>query len=118
MRVQHFLAFAAAATLSLSACAEPSIVPSANMVAVQGSTASFHRMTPDEAASMVGQFRLTDGRTMKVSSQDSRLFVVLDGKREELVAVGPKRFTTRQGNLDVAFDKSSYPDAVTVGETR
>ncbi|MFK3738377.1 hypothetical protein [Massilia sp. TN1-12] len=119
MRIQHILAFAAAATLSLTACADPSITPSAlstNLVTVQGSQAPVHRLSPDEAAGMNGLFRLDDGRVMKVTNQSAKLFMELDGKREELVATGSNKFVGRHSGTSVAFDQVPFADEVVVGQ--
>lgn len=119
MRIQHILAFAAAATLSLSACADPSIAPSAaatNQVMVQGTQAPFYHLTPDEAASMKGAFRLEDGRVMKVTNRSAKLFMELDGKREELMATGPNKFVSRQSGTSVAFNQLPFADEVTVNQ--
>jgi hypothetical protein len=119
MRIQHILAFAATATLSLTACADPSVTPSSlstNLVTVQGAQLPFHRLTPDEAANMKGVFRLEDGRIMKVSNRQARLFMEMDGKREELVATGLNKFVARDSGTSVAFDQVPYPDEVRVGQ--
>lgn len=119
MRIQHILAFATAATLSLSACADPSIAPSSvatNQVMVQGTQAPFYHLTPDEAAGLKGAFRLEDGRVMKVTNRSAKLFMELDGKREELMATGPNKFVSRQSGTSVAFNQLPFADEVTVNQ--
>jgi hypothetical protein len=109
MRIVQALAFAAAATLSLSAFADPSIAPSSATASavMDSSTHSAYRLTQDEAEHMRGTFRLTDGRTITVTNRMNKLFVDLDGKREELLPVAPKKFVTRDTGAIVAFNQAA-----------
>jgi hypothetical protein len=112
MRTLHFLAFAAVATVSVSACANPSINAADATVNVQA--ARVHHLTPDEARHMKGTFLLDDGRVMKLTNQRTRLFVDLDGKQEELVPVGPQDFVTRQSGNHFAFNQVPFADEVVI----
>ncbi|QJD98936.1 hypothetical protein HH212_01880 [Massilia forsythiae] len=118
MRIKNILAFTGAAVLSACAFAEPSIAPAANpatgSVLVQAKAGAGHRLTAQEAQGMRGAFRLADGRTLTLSSQRNKLFVDLDGKHEELVPVGDKRFVARDSGTLVAFNQVPYADEVTV----
>jgi hypothetical protein len=120
MRIQHFLAFAAAAVLSASAVADPSIPAAAsasdNSVNVQAGLSKANRLTPADALHMQGAFQLVDGRVMTVTNQQARLFVELDGKKEELVQVAPQRFMTRDTGARIAFDQVPYAGEVTVNQ--
>jgi putative intracellular protease/amidase len=119
MRIVQALVFAAAATLSLSAFADPSVAPSsatASAVMVSSSTHSAYRLTKDEAEHMRGSFRLTDGRTITVTNRMNKLFVDLDGKREELLPVAPKKFITRDTGATVAFNQVPFADEVVVNQ--
>jgi hypothetical protein len=123
MRIQHVLAFAAAATLSVSAFAGPSfnVAPStANNLLVPGgaSANSLHRLTQADAERMRGAFRLDDGRVLTVSNKRDKLFVELDGRREELLPVGQKRFVTRDSGTQVAFNQVPFADEVVVNQAR
>jgi hypothetical protein len=118
MRIQQVLAFIGAATLSVSAFADPSIAPSsATASAVTASSGlRAYRLSQDEAEHMRGAFRLTDGRTITVTSRMNKLYVDLDGKREELVPVAPKKFITRDTGATVAFNQVPYADEVVVDQ--
>jgi hypothetical protein len=118
MRIVQALAFAATATLSLSAFADPSVAPaSATASAVMdASRHTAYRLTQDEAEHMRGSFRLTDGRTITVTNKMNKLFVDLDGKREELVPVAPKKFVTRDTGATVAFNQVPFADEVVVNQ--
>ena len=118
MRIQQALAFIGAATLSLSAFADPSVAPMSSMagsVLVQGAPHAY-RLTLDEAEHMRGAFRLTDGRTITVTNRMNKLYVDLDGKREEMVPVGPKKFVTRDTGAIVAFNQVPFADEVVVNQ--
>lgn len=118
MRIQQVLAFIGAATLSISAFADPSIAPSSASVsaALASPATAAYRLSLDEAQHMRGAFRLTDGRTITVTNRMNKLYVDLDGKREELVPVGPKKFVTRDTGANVAFNQVPFADEVVVDQ--
>jgi hypothetical protein len=124
MRIQHVLAFAAAATLSVSAFAEPSfsVSPSASangMLVPGGASAnSLHRLSPADAEHMKGAFRLDDGRILTVTNKRDKLFAELDGKTEELVPVGQNRFVARSSGTRVAFNQVPFADQVVLDMAR
>jgi len=117
MRNKQVLVFLGALMLSVSALADPSIAPSsamANAAQPQGGTAVMYRLSAQEAQHMRGAFRLADGRTITVTSRASKLFVDMDGKREELVPVGPQQFVGRDTGARVSFNQVPYADEVVV----
>ena len=119
MRILPVLAFVGAATLSMSAFADPSIAPSAsvaNNTTAQLQPSMAYRLTKDDADHMRGTFGLTDGRTITITSRLNKLFVDLDGKREELVPVGPNRFVTRDTGARLTFNQVPYPEDVVVNQ--
>jgi hypothetical protein len=119
MRIQQILAFIGAATLSVSALADPSIASSASAASgtpgqVQPSLR--YRLTKDEAQHMRGAFGLADGRTMTVTNRLAKLYMELDGKCEELVPVGLNKFVTRETGTRVTFNQVPYADEVVVDQ--
>jgi len=122
MRIQQVLAFIGAATLSVSAFAEPSIPPSqaasANTVTVQAGASMVSRMTPGEAQHMKGTFQLEDGRKLVLSNTNNRLFAELDGKREELIPAGQNRFVARDSGTRMTFDRVPFANDVVVSSAR
>ena len=119
MRIVQALVFTAAATLSLGAFADPSVAPSsatASAVMMSSSTHTAYRLTQDEAEHMRGSFRLTDGRTITVTNRMNKLYVDLDGKREEMVPVAPKKFVTRDTGAEIAFNQVPFADEVVVNQ--
>jgi hypothetical protein len=65
---------------------------------------------------MRGSFQLSDGRTITVTNKMNKLYVELDGKREEMVPVGPKKFVTRDTGATVAFNQVPFADEVVVNQ--
>ena len=119
MRIPQVLAFIGAAALSMSAFADPSIAPSssvANIAAAPLQPSMAYRLTKDDAEHMRGAFLLTDGRTIKLTNRMSKLFVDLDGKREELVPVGPNQFVTRDSGARLTFNRVPFPEEVVVNQ--
>jgi hypothetical protein len=119
MRILPVLALLGAATLSMSAFADPSIAPSAsvaNNATAQLQPSMAYRLTKDDADRMRGTFGLTDGRTITITSRLNKLFVDLDGKREELVPVGPNLFVTRDSGARLTFNRVPYPEDVVVNQ--
>jgi hypothetical protein len=119
MRILPVLAFIGAATLSVSAFADPSIAPSlaaGHNAQAQVQPSMAYRLTKEDAERMRGSFQLTDGRTIKVTNRMSKLFVDLDGKREELVPVGPNQFVTRDSGARLTFNQVPFADEVVVNQ--
>lgn len=121
MRIQHVLAFAAAATLSLSALADPAIPPAsnpANVVTIEAGNHAAFRLAPGEAQHMKGAFQLDDGRMLVLSNSGNRLYAELDGKREQLVPKGQNRFLARSTGTMLTFDRVPFANDVVVSNAR
>jgi hypothetical protein len=122
MRITPVLAFLGAAALSTCALAEPSLPGSAgadgNTVGVQAGASPALRLTPSEAEDATGSFGLEDGRVLKLSSQDSRIYMELDGKREELLPVSRTRFVARASGAELAVDSLHFPEKVELTQMR
>lgn len=121
MRIQHVLAFAAAATLSLSAFADPAIPPApnaANVVTIEAGNNAAFRLAPGEAQHMKGTFQLDDGRLLVLSNSGNRLYAELDGKREQLVPKGQNRFLARSTGTMLTFDRVPFATDVVLSSTR
>ena len=122
MRITSVLAFAAAATLSVSAFAAPSgsIEPSshASTVLVNAASHSLYKLTPDDARHMAGTFKLDDGRMLVLTSKRSTLFAEFDGKREELVPAGQNSFVSRDTGARLTFDRVPFGAEVTLNQAK
>jgi hypothetical protein len=116
MRIKHVLAFLGAAAVSTCAFAEPSLPASAsadaNTVIVQGGASPAVRLTPAEAHEANGSFLLDDGRVLTLSNRGSKVFVELDGKREELLPVSRTRFVARTSGDELAVSSPRFPETV------
>jgi len=122
MRIKQVLAFLGAAAVSTLALAEPAlpvaVSADGNTVIEQGNTSPLVRLTPGEAASATGSFRLEDGRELRLTSHNSKIFMEVDGKREELLAVSKTRFVARGSGAQLALDDLQFPDEVMLTQLR
>ncbi|HEX8787484.1 MAG TPA: hypothetical protein VF793_14960 [Telluria sp.] len=123
MRTSHILAFAAAATLSVSAFAggNGTSVPSsqaASTVTVNAMPHALYKLSPSDAQHMVGTFQLDDGRLMVLTNKRSTLFADFDGKREELVPVGANRFVSRDTGAELTFDRVPFGGEVVLSQLK
>ena len=117
MRIQQFLAFIGAATLSISALAQTSNADQSSTVTVQGGKSVVNRLTPYEAEIMKGSFAMEDGRTLRISHRSAKLYAELGGgKREELIPVGQDRFVGSESGNQVAFDQVPFAYTVVIDE--
>lgn len=117
MNFRHFALLATAATLSLSAAAQPNLRPAADAAQLEGApllTNSMYRLSSEEAQHMRGAYQLDDGRQLVITSQRSHLFAQLDGKTEELVPVGSGTFVARDSRARIVFNHVPFADEVVV----
>jgi len=122
MRIKQVLAFLSVAAVSACALAEPSVPASAsacrNTVTVQGGASPLVQLTPAEAQDASGTFKLEDGRVLKLSSLGSKVFVEVDGKREELLPVSRTHFVARASGTELAVDDLRFPETVKLTQFR
>jgi hypothetical protein len=122
MHIKQVLAFLGAAAVSTLALAEPALPAGAsadgNTVVVQGNASPLVRLTAADAASATGSFRLEDGRELRLTSRNSKIFMEVDGKREELLPVSKTRFVARGSGAELALDDLQFPDKVALTQFR
>lgn len=116
MRIHQVLAVLGAAVLSLSAHAQTQSAGADSTVKVQGGKSVLYRMSHADARDMRGSFALEDGRTLRISNRAFRLYAELDGKREELIPVGPKQFIGRDSGNRIGFDRVPFAEEVVVDQ--
>lgn len=116
MKILETLAFLGAATLSVSAFAAPNNLPSQGADSALAGARGQTRLSPDEVQDMQGVFRLADGRRLTVMDRQSKLFIELDGKREELLPVGPNRFVSHDTGTRITFNQVPFADRVVVDQ--
>ena len=113
MRIKPVLVFLGAAAVATCALAEPTLP-----VTVQGGASPLVHLTPDEAHDAAGSFKLEDGRMLKLSSRSSKVYMELDGRREQLLPVAQTRFVARTSGDQLALDELHFPQTVTLTQLR
>jgi hypothetical protein len=117
MRIKQILAFLGAAAVSTMALAEPapvSVSTDGSSVTVHGDTSPVVRLTAAQADEVSGAFRLTDGRVLKLSNQNERVYMEVNGKREQLLPLSRTDFVARYSGARVVLDQESFSDKVTL----
>ncbi len=112
MRMQHVLTFIGAAALSLSAAAAPGTIADSNSAKAGCDKPS--QLLPGSYDRMQGDYKLEDGRTLRVTGEDRKLYVDLGDGKTELVPVSRYDFKVPAKNLRVSFDRMPAPEFVKV----
>ena len=121
MRIKQVLAFIGAAAVSTLALAEPAPVAvsaDGNTVTVYGNTSRLIHLTPGQAADATGSFKLKDGRMLRLTSRDSKMFMEVDGKREQLLPLSRTEFVAKNSGARVEIDEEAFPDNVQLTQYR
>ena len=122
MRIKQVLAFLGAAAVSSLALAAPaapvSLSADGSSVTVRGNTSPVFRLSPVEADEVAGNFRLADGRTLKLTSESTRVYMEVNGKREQLLPLSRTDFVARNSGARVVLDQEPYADKVTLTQFR
>jgi hypothetical protein len=113
MRIAHVLTLIGAAALSFSAAAEPTNVDTttSTMPTVKVAHMKLHA---EDINAVLGTYALEDGRTLRVSTDHSKLFAEVNGVKKEIVKVGGAKFASRDDEMRVSFDAGSIANEVTV----
>lgn len=115
MRIQQTLVLIAAAGASLSALAAPPSVANeaagAAMASVPVVGASY-KLQPSELEGVQGEYALTDGRTLRVTSVHRKLYAQLGQASTELVPVAANVFVSRDEAMRVQFDAAPFATRV------
>ena len=121
MRIKQVLAFLGAAALSSMAFAEPAPVSASadgNTVYVQGDPSPIMRLSPNQAADVQGAFKLDDGRMLKLSNHNSKVFMEVDGHREELLPLSRTEFVAKKSGSRLTLDEPSLTDKIHLTQFR
>lgn len=114
MRIAHVLTLIGAAALSLAAAAEPAANIDSTMSSVNIARGAYKLHSSDLKA-VQGTYALEDGRVLRVSADQHKLYAEVDGVKTELFKVGGARFASRDDALRVSFDTAdSVANEVTV----
>lgn len=114
MRIAHVLTLIGAAAVSFSAAAAPAANTDTGTSQVAVTASAYHKPTEGDLAGLQGAYSLADGRTLRVSSSQNRLYAELGDTRTEILAIGPNKFASRNDSLRVTFDDGDYPNNVVV----
>jgi hypothetical protein len=121
MRIKQVLAFLGAAAVSTLAFAEPapvSVSTDGSTVYVQGDASPLVRLSPADAQGTNGAFRLEDGRVLRLTNQSNKVYMEVDGKREELLPLSHTEFVARKSGDRVALDNEDFAEKVTLTQFR
>jgi hypothetical protein len=117
MRMPHVLTLIGAAALSSAAFAAPgSVTPDAGStamasVAVVGSA---YKLRPFEFDGVQGVYALSDGRLLRVSGEQRKLYAAIGNGRSEMVPVAQNVFVAPGDGLKLTFDQIPFATAVSV----
>jgi hypothetical protein len=115
MRIKQVLAFIGAAAVSTLALAEPAPVAvsaDGNTVFVQGDPSPVFRLTPGQAEDTCGAFKLDDGRVLRLTSHQNKVFMEVDGKREQLLPLSRTEFVAKKSGARVELDEEAFAGKV------
>lgn len=121
MRIKQVLAFLGAAALSTAAFAAPapvSLSTDGSTVTIHGDTSPVYRLSPGQAEEKSGAFRLEDGRVLRLTSQYNKVYMEVDGKREQLLPLSPTEFVAASSGDRVALDRADYAGNVKLTQFR
>jgi antitoxin (DNA-binding transcriptional repressor) of toxin-antitoxin stability system len=118
MRIKQILAFLGAAAVSTAVLAAPvSVSADGNTVTVHGDTSPVYRLTPGQAQDTNGAFKLEDGRVLRLTNHDRKVFMEVDGKREELLPLSRTEFVAARSGDRVALDEEAFAGKVTLTQS-
>lgn len=104
MRIAQVLTLIGTAALSFAASAEPaSVNTEASMTAVNVARATY-RLHDSDLKAVQGLYALEDGRTLRVSAEQRKLYAEVDGHKSEIVKIGRAKFASRDDAVRVSFD--------------
>ncbi|MES2152137.1 MAG: hypothetical protein V4508_20350 [Pseudomonadota bacterium] len=107
MRTPVVVFLVAAMSLAAGAAAAqsaPQTAPAMSEIQVSG-VASHYKPRPDEAAALPGNYNLSNGQNLKVSSLHRKLYAQIDQRgMTELVPVAANLFVTADRSMTMEFD--------------
>ena len=121
MHIKQILAFLGAAAVSTAVLAAPapvSVSADGNTVTVRGDASPVYRLTPAQAQDTNGAFKLQDGRVLRLTSRDRKVYMEVDGKREELLPLSRTAFVAARSGDRVELEEDSFADTVTLTQSR
>ena len=117
MRTATLMTLAGALALSASAFAAPSVTPVAGSTAIASVniSGSSYKLRPIEFEGVQGTYKLSNGQVMKVSAEQRKLYMELDGgARAEMVPVAENTFLASGTDTRLVFDQIPFATDVTL----
>jgi hypothetical protein len=116
MRTFTLLAILGATALSAPAFAAPAAITpaaaSAALVAVQTIPGQHHALRQGDVDDVVGSYDLSDGRTLRVSYAQRKLFAEVGSSKTEIVPAGQRTFVSRNEGMTLVFDQLPFANKV------
>src|SRR6059058_1319014 len=94
MRNLKVLTFLSAALFFHAATAAPDLLSSGDIATPRG-----HTLNPTNAADVCGVYKLSNGRSLRVSFEDNRLYVAIGSRKKELLTIADNVYVTRDGRM-------------------
>jgi hypothetical protein len=117
MRIKHALTLIGAAAVSFAASAAPAHGNTQAVAAVNVTASATHyNPTYSELEGVKGAYVLADGRTLRVSGNNYRLYAEVDGQKTEIVPVAANTFASRDDGLRLVFNDSDLVTDVKVSQ--
>jgi hypothetical protein len=98
MRTLNILAFLSAAFFFEVATAAPDLLPSSDTATPRG-----HILNPTNAADVCGTYKLSNGRSLRVSFESNRLYAAIGNGKKELLPIADNVYVTRDGSMKLTF---------------
>lgn len=123
MRICSQLAIAATTLLlAATASAAPAPAPASSnsdqadsaLVTVQTIAGTAYRVPTADAAALAGTYPLSNGESMRVSYEGSRLYAALGSRKTELVPAGGSSFAARGTAMLLTFDQVPFATDVVI----
>ena len=112
MRTSTLLTFLGAVSLSASAFAAPaSVTPDASssaLVSVQTIHGPSRMLSASEVAGLSGDYALSDGKVMRVSFEQHKLYAEIGDSKAQLVPAGTNTFVSRDDSLKLEFNQVPF----------
>jgi hypothetical protein len=87
-------------------------------VTAHGQSSQVVRLTSDQANDAAGAFMLQDGRRLTLTSERNKVFMEVDGKREELLPLSRTEFVAADSGSRVVLDEAPFAGNVRLTQFR
>ena len=120
MRMLNIAVLLGAAALSQVGFAAPASVTayadSTPMPGVSAVANTSHQLSSNELAEVRGAYTLSDGRVLRVSSEQRKLYATTNDRKFEIVPVAKNVFVSRDGAMKLEFDQTAFSTGFAITE--